>query len=985
MMDGTAPRQESAEPTAALSSFPVRLAAARHRARTILWVEGAWPVLLPVLGVLAAYMVAGLLRLPQGLPDLVHGAILTALACGATAWVVWRGRRVTAPTPAGIDRRIERASGLAHRPLQTLADRPAASPGDGRTEDGRTGQAGLWDMHLRRTGLAIGRLRAGWPRLSLAAHDPWRVGYVLVPALLAALLWAGGDAPGRLAAAFWPGLDDAGAPRPHIEAWITPPSYAPGAPVFLNDRAGQATVPQGAVLSISVTDLRGRPSLRVAAAGSPAESGAAVGPGRFRPLGAGSWSADIPLLSSASLTLRGRGRSFSHWTVTVLPDAAPTVAWGAGAGAARGEWRTRLPYAARQAYGVASLRAELRLADGDKSGAKGRVARVLIVPIPIDGHPKEATGTAMPDLSSDPWAGEEVVGRLVATGTSGHDGESTEARFRLGARLFRSPMAKAVLDVRRRVATGREGRVAAAGDLLALGETPDPFQADAGMLLNLTSAAALLESADVDPDAAMDEAVARLWYLALEIEDGRQGGRAGAQAALDVRAAQEAVAAQLSRMRALGTQGQSPEEQAELQRRMDTLRQAIQRRMQALAQQAIQSHSAIPDLPGLTRNGDQALSRMMQQMQDAARNGRSAEAMQALQQMEDMLEHVRTATPQDLADMARQMQARQQANEQREALQDLIRRQSALLDHSQSRMDRVRHARERAEEARRAAQGDMPGQVDGNLATMPTAELLRQLGLRPPPDSQQDTQSGQDGNGTGSVPPDASSSGASPSDQVPPGGAPAQGAPAGGAPGDGHPAGGAPGGPPDATIRQTDHAVQHALGRALDELGQEFKGLTGKDAPSGFAEAGGAMKAARTALADGNDTAAAAAQREALADLQKGGQQMRQAMKGSGGGSTSFLPGFANGSGQGGQGQPGDAEDGTPGGDEQQGDDQSDRDPLGRKTGEGKDGLDADTHVPDTMSRERAREIEQELRRRDSDRTRPREELEYLDRLLKSF
>jgi hypothetical protein len=63
------------------------------------------------------------------------------------------------------------------------------------------------------------------------------------------------------------------------------------------------------------------------------------------------------------------------------------------------------------------------------------------------------------------------------------------------------------------------------------------------------------------------------------------------------------------------------------------------------------------------------------------------------------------------------------------------------------------------------------------------------------------------------------------------------------------------------------------------------------------------------------------------------------------------------------------------------------RDPLGRKLGEGQDQApdDGSTHVPDTVTRQRAREIEQELRRRDSDRTRPPQELEYLDRLLKPF
>ncbi|MGI4957664.1 MAG: DUF4175 family protein, partial [Janthinobacterium lividum] len=63
------------------------------------------------------------------------------------------------------------------------------------------------------------------------------------------------------------------------------------------------------------------------------------------------------------------------------------------------------------------------------------------------------------------------------------------------------------------------------------------------------------------------------------------------------------------------------------------------------------------------------------------------------------------------------------------------------------------------------------------------------------------------------------------------------------------------------------------------------------------------------------------------------------------------------------------------------------KDPLGRHLASGHAGMDdgSDTHVPDVTETGRSREIEQELRRRDSDRTRPQPELDYLDRLLKPF
>ncbi len=82
----------------------------------------------------------------------------------------------------------------------------------------------------------------------------------------------------------------------------------------------------------------------------------------------------------------------------------------------------------------------------------------------------------------------------------------------------------------------------------------------------------------------------------------------------------------------------------------------------------------------------------------------------------------------------------------------------------------------------------------------------------------------------------------------------------------------------------------------------------------------------------------------------------------------------------------GGGEGSEPGQEEADGDDRpGPRDPLGRPVAGGLHADDGDTHVPDKAEAMRAREIEQELRRRDTDRTRAPDELNYLDRLLKPF
>ncbi|NVN42227.1 DUF4175 family protein, partial [Ameyamaea chiangmaiensis] len=287
-----------------------------------------------------------------------------------------------------------------------------------------------------------------------------------------------------------------------------------------------------------------------------------------------------------------------------------------------------------------------------------------------------------------------------------------------------------VLDLRRRLALGLETRDAAGTDLAALGEAPGPLSKDSGLFLNLTATASLLADPDVDGGAATAEAVGRLWDLALDLEDRSHGDRASAQASLDVRAAQERVEEQLRHMRELGPKGQSAEEQTELAHRMEALQQAIMRRMQALAQKALRDHTAIPNLDGMQNHANDALSRLMQSMRQDAENGRTGDALQKLQQMEDMTERMRNATPQDLASLARSLQATQAARTQMEGLGDIVKRQSALLDHTQDRQGRNRRAQDRAADAQSARGTDQD--QDEDLSTLPTAELLRRLGLSTP-------------------------------------------------------------------------------------------------------------------------------------------------------------------------------------------------------------------------------------------------------------
>jgi hypothetical protein len=186
---------------------------------------------------------------------------------------------------------------------------------------------------------------------------------------------------------------------------------------------------------------------------------------------------------------------------------------------------------------------------------------------------------------------------------------------------------------------------------------------------------------------------------------------------------------------------------------------------------------------------------------------------------------------------------------------------------------------------------------------------------------------------------------------------------------------------PDPQAREQsagDGRSQRALRRALGELMQQFGDLTG-EVPEALGRADQAMREAQEALREGGD--ARDPQGRAMRALQEGGRQMAQSMQ------RQF--GAAPEDGQeGGDGDDmaGDPQNGGEGQDRAQAQGEG-RDPLGRRRAEtgGSNEEGSDTRVPDEAELLRTRRIQEELRRRSSEKERPVEELDYIDRLLKRF
>ena len=610
---------------------------------------------------LGFFLILALLDLPALLPGGLHLLLLAgfAVALGLAAWRGFRG--FVAPGAGAAERRLERESGLRHRPLAALAD--TASGDD-------PAALALWRVHQQRAAAQIRRLKVGRPRPGLPARDPRALRAALVLGLIAAFTMAGGEAAERLRRSVSPGFaGPAARPGQRLEAWVTPPAYTGAAPIFLDPAGGAATVPAGSVLQVSLSGGGGGvPDLVVDAAAAP-----------FRALDAASFTAEVPLEHGTTLTVRRNGAELARWALTVQADAPPTVAFAEPPGRAPRGLATRLPWRAEDDWGLAGLRAELRMQARPE-------APPLVLDLPLPGTgPKSAHGTAQPDLSAHPWAGLEVEARLLARDGAGQQGVSDPAALTLPERSFNHPVARRLIAVRKALSVEPNRRSPARHELEEIGAAPEAFEHDLNTYLAIRAARSRLVY-DRRP-TAVGEVQQLLWEVALAREEGRDGRtlRALQQAREALREALE----QADRQQAEPNSPEQAQQRAEIERRIQELRDAIRKHLEALAERLQRENAeAMPEGSQSRMLDQREMDRRTRRMEDAVREGRTDDAKQELAELEEMLKALEEGRAQRAEGPERQ-QRRERGQQQMGVVQDMVRRQSGMLDRSHQRAEQA--------------------------------------------------------------------------------------------------------------------------------------------------------------------------------------------------------------------------------------------------------------------------------------------------------
>ncbi len=678
-------------------------AAVRRRlwlARLILLWERLWPALWPATGIAGLFGAVALFDVWSLAPGWLHAVALMAFGA-AFALALARGlRTLRLPTAADAVRRLESVSGLRHRPLAALADRPVARPGDQVAQ-------GLWRLHLDRAAQSVRRLRVGVASPGLARRDPLALRAALMLVLVIAFVAAGGDSGRRLARAFQPDFRDSAAGLAELTLWLTPPAYTGAAPVFVAAGPGaeaarqpaELVVPSASVVLARVHGGRGAPELRV---------GDAVIP--FSTVDAANYELNATLDEGRRLAVVQDGAELGSWPLTLIADQPPLIEFARAPGRSQ-RAALRLDYLAEDDYGLASVVATIRRRDDAAQSF------VLDLPLPRSGA-RTVEETSYYDLTPHPWAGLPVTIAFSATDALGQTGTSDAVATVLPERIFSHPVARALVEQRKALVLDPSKRTEVSNALDGISRRPQHFYEDLGVFLGLSAARWRLLY-DLS-DEAIAEVQDLLWDLALTIEDGPV-----ALAERELREAQQALLDALA--------GDASD--AEIERLIDELLAKLDEFVDALLEQARNRRDIDSSLEEqmLQSIGLDELRGIIERARELVRTGAREAARELLSRLQSVLENLRAG-----AMLGMQQRQMGEGEAVLRGLEDLIGNQQRLLDQtfrwSQGRGElnepgggQLGFARQ---EAMRRRLGDLMRQWGGTGADIPRSLARAERAMR---------------------------------------------------------------------------------------------------------------------------------------------------------------------------------------------------------------------------------------------------------------
>ncbi|MGE0054256.1 MAG: TIGR02302 family protein [Hyphomicrobium sp.] len=665
-----------------------------------LFFERLWPRLWLLVAIGALLLVLSLSGVFATMSAQTHALVIGLFAAAALVAAVYAGR-VPWPSREEAIRRIERRSGVPHRPATSYEDTLTAYSDNPATQS-------LWHAHRERLARAMARLKVGRPSPRADRFDPLALRMLPLLLLVPAIGLVSGSIYDRLSSAFRFGQNTARTDT-RVDAWITPPAYTGKPPIMLADGSNQAggQVAAADKAKLFEVPIKSVLTLRGSGFGTSRISLEVNEAGADKPV---TTTADLPkqktdiaevryeLKASSRVRALAGGEELGVWTFDVIPDQIPKITLDK-------DWRRtakgslRLAYKGEDDYGVARAVAKVKQAKDnnstDPNKAWARPEPLKGPRLPLERPPEivlkvppgatKFDTASLHDLGSHPWAGQTVELWLEATDVAGQVGRSEAIELTLPSRTFRKPLARAVIEQRRKLAEDSRNRPSVVRALDALTIEPEGFIDDISVYLSMRSVYHRIEREN--SRAAISTAVDQLWDIALKIEDGSLSD------------AEQALKDARDRLAKALQEGASEEE---LKALMQELKEAMNRYLEEMQKNAEQ------DGDQNKQENDRQISKedmekMMRDLEESAKNGSREEAEKLLSEMQEMMENMRAGQS---AQSKEQQERDREMMKKLDGLSDLTGKQQKLMD------DTFSEGRE--QQGQQKSGGQQNGQPQGN-------------------------------------------------------------------------------------------------------------------------------------------------------------------------------------------------------------------------------------------------------------------------------
>ena len=642
--------------------------------RAALYFERLWPRFWAVIAIIAFFLLISLGGIWPMLTEYQHWSVLIAFGVAffvAVAFVLF----TRLPSREDALRRLEEGSQVMHRPASAYEDKLSNANDAGET-------SAIWQAHRQRIQKDLERLHVSPPLPRTDKFDRIGLRAVLAMIVVVGLVLVGDAGRDRVWSAFrFTSVGDVTGVR--FNAWVTPLPYTRRPPILIAEDSAATEaelkaafeVPEqssifvrlGGSSDVELTlEYLDRSGARI---GEPVSEAEDVSPD------GGNQVKGILKLGTYQVRVLANGAELARWPFNIIADRSPEIAFTKDMEVTpRGAMK--LFYSMADDYGVASAEAKLErmpLMPGDPKTAWARPNVLkgprpplerppkILLRVPIKGA-KDPSTWSFHELGSHPWAGMPVRMTLVARDHAGNVGKSEAKEIVLPERRFFNPLARAVLEQRRRLVFDARYRELVVRALDALTLFPEAFIRDKAVYLGMRSVMHRLKS-DVGRKA-IASAIEHLWHLALRIENG--GGLSDAERRL--KELQQKLAEAI----------QNGASQEEIQNLMQQLRQALAQFLNELAKQAQRQpqDQQQQNSPGQTMTG-QDLQRMLDNLENMLRQGSKQNAQEMLSQLRNLLDRLQSGRMTRREDGQGQSRQMMQMMDQ---LGDLIGRQQRLMD-----------------------------------------------------------------------------------------------------------------------------------------------------------------------------------------------------------------------------------------------------------------------------------------------------------------